>query len=233
MKQTLIFLLFLPVLSIGQSKFSFGVNAGVKAGILTLNNSPSNQSISQEAKPNIGYSFGIDASYFLNAQYFVRSGFGYDNSRFSFQTEGVVWGSCIDASAGIARETNYYETLSIKSIQVPIDFGYFISGNEKDLKIFLGAGVQYNHILKTQTQSRIEKEGGMTSIEPPTGTSDDGIDASVVSGKIFMGVEYPFYSKMKLIIEPTIKFTPNEFELFFLKEGSSLVEPGIVVRLNF
>lgn len=231
MKQALILLFFLPILSFGQSKFSFGVNAGAKAGILTLD-APSGLSVSQEAKPNIGYSFGMDVSYLLNKRYFLRSGFGYENSRFSFQTEGVVWGSCIEASAGIVRETNYYEVLSIKSIQIPIDFGYFISGDEKDLKIFLGAGVQYNHILKTETRSRIEKEG-MASIEPPTGTSDDGIDASVISGKIFMGFEYPFYSKLSLIVEPTIKFTPNEFDLFFFREGKSLIEPGVVLRLNF
>jgi len=226
MKNIILAFLLLPVICFSQSKFSVGLNVGAKVGLLQFE-SAGNNSIAQKANIKIGYSVGLDATYQTTDRIFLRSGFGYENSQFGFQTEGVVLGTCIDATNGIVRESNYYDRLSIESIIIPLDLGFVIWEKEGIDKFYFGIGTQYNAILETSTNQRFEKEGVDVSPE----TFDSEIDASNFSGKLFFGFEYPI-SKIKISIEPTVKFTPNNFDLNFLAEGSSILEPGINIRLS-
>ena len=117
MKNLVVLLFFLPIACIGQSKFSIGLNFGAKIGQIKIDDQ-ANQSVSQESKIKVGYSLGFDVSYPLTEKLFLHSGFGYENSRFDFQTEGVLWGSCIDqalAAGETPKTTNYYDDISIKS----------------------------------------------------------------------------------------------------------------------
>ena len=230
MKKLAILFFLLPALCFGQSKFTVGINFGGKLGKIKLSEQ-ANSSISQSSKIKAGYSLGVYVSYPLTEKIFIRSGFGYENSRFDFQTEGVLWGNCIDealAAGETPKETNYYDDISIKSVIVPIDFGYVVWEKEGGEKLYFGIGGQYNGVLKTSLKQLAAKEGTATNQE----TFDYEMNASPFSGKLFLGFQYP-YSKYQIYIEPSVKFTPNEFTLFFLTEGSSLIEPGLQIRFTF
>jgi len=230
MKNIIIVFLLLPVICFSQSKFSVGLNVGAKAGILS-STGEKNRSISQKANIKFGYSIALDATYQIADHIFIRSGFGFEKSNFGHQTEGVLWGTCIEAALAVGetpKETNYYDDFSIKSIIVPVDLGYVFRAKEGTEKFYLGIGVQYNRVLDVSTNQRVEKEGFDTEqFENFEGI----IDTSPFSGKLFFGFEFPF-SKLKIGIEPIIKFTPNEVDLIFLSESSILLEPGLNIRLS-
>ncbi len=227
----LAFLFFLlPAMCFGQSSFTVGLNFGGKLGKIKLDNQ-ANRSVSQGSKIKAGYSLGLDVSYPLTDKIFIRSGFGYENSRFDFQTEGVLWGNCIADALAVGetpKETNYYDEISIQSVIIPIDLGYVVWKKEGGEKIYFGIGGQYNGIFKTSIEQLVTKEGFDTLQE----TFDFEMNAAPFSGKLFAGLQYPL-SKYQIYIEPNVKFTPNEFSLFFFSEGSSLIEPGLQIRLTF
>lgn len=228
MKQALILLLFLPIFSFGQSKFSFGINAGVKAGIMNIEEETLNRSITQNSKLKAGYSVGIDLKYDISSRLFVRSGLLYENSRYAFETEGLTFGACFDPVTFEARETRIFETPSIKTIGIPLDLGYVFSDAE-NMKLFFGGGFQYNFVLDAEIVTSSQKEGEGT-VE---GTSEDGVNPSNYALKIFLGAEFSLTPKMNLAVEPTLKFIQNEFEFFSLAKTSSSIEPGVVVRVSF
>lgn len=213
--QIITIFLILPIIGFSQNKFSLGANLNTEINSLKIIDSET-----EKGGIGVGYSIGIQAQYGLNEKTFLRSGINYQNDNYSYSRGALRW-----SSGDITPATQ--NDITIKSIGIPVDFGYTIKSKNQKINYFIGFGGLINLNLddKTETQSIGEQD-----LHPFLSIREREINKSSYSIGAFIGIEIKFGENMILGIEPNFRYGSNIFTPLEFK--SRLIESGFTIRIR-
>lgn len=225
------FFLLIPFFGFGQSKFSFGVNAGAEISKLIIEDRAISSSIDQKGGIGFGYSLGLQTQYALNEKTFLRAGFNFQNQRYQQKITGLRFASDINLLDPMnTTESRIENNMDVSSISIPVDLGFrFKSKKNEKLNFLFGFGGIFHVNLDTDDEVTIFYGTGENELVM---NPESSIDESIFSLGIFGGIETLLNEKLILGIEPNFRFTPHSFELYFFDSDAFALETGITFRIS-
>lgn len=223
--QIIVIALVLPIVGFCQNKFSIGANVNSQISILTINNSQSANGIDEKGGLGLGYSIGIQTQYGFNEKTFLRSGINYQNRINRHKIKGLRFGTDIINGT----ESSIQNDITITSIGIPVDFGYSVKSKKEKINYLIGIGGLININLETKTKAIILHE---QIADEELSQAENEVDESIFTIGIFGGMEIKISEKMVLGIEPNLRFTPNNFTLYFYDSEANTFETGITLRIR-
>lgn len=230
-KQIKIFIVLtiLPIILLGQNKFSVGLNVSSELSFMKIEESRAeefNNGIYEEGGVGVGYFGGIQIQYNLKNQFFLRSGLSYAKSSYQHKIKGLLFGTDIQNGT----TSSIVNDITISLIRIPVDLGYKIMTKRGKINFLAGIGGAINIKIGEKSEGQvlhdIIEDEKLTEVE-------NKIDESLLSGKIFCGVEFSVNEKIALGIEPHLKYTPNDFTLYLYDSKSKTsMEVGLTIRLR-
>lgn len=224
----LIGLMALPLFSFAQY-FSGGPIIGPEWNLMVLEEIKSGQltdPILETTSTGGGFILGGQVRYDMEKPYFLRSGIVYRKSTFKHKISGLKFAEDL-AEGTTSMLTN---EMSVTSLSIPLEIGSratLTEGGTIDFVIGLGAWI--NLSLFDETEAVINRNG--TEMLYPAAVNV--IDASIISGTLFLGVEWAASDKVVLGLEPHLKYTPNQFELaLYGSKASTSIETGVTLRMR-
>ncbi len=218
-------MLIFPIMGFSQNKISLGANVNTPISLMTIKAPQTAGGIGEKGGIGIGYSLGIQAQYDLNPKVFLRSGINYQNIKNRHKIEGLKFETDIlnDTESSIQND------IIITSIGIPVDLGYTINSKNKKINYMIGFGSILNVNLGTKTKAKILHE--QMDDEELTQVENE-VDESIFTIGMFAGLEIKLGEKMVLGIEPNLRFTPNNFKLYFFDSDASAIVTGITLRVR-
>lgn len=222
----LILLVLTPLMGYSQYKLSYGGNVNYGLNTIDVNLSQLWTGIRNNSGIAPGYSVGLDVRLDIDKTVFFRTGVQYIRSNYRHELEGIDF-----AQAGpFARPSSIRDEISLSSIGIPIEMGFVLKKGKKDQSYYLGFGGTLHIPLKTQIETVIFNE---TAEEEAFRNDYYTVKQSIFTPQVFVGMEIQLSDKMRLGMEPFVRFPGNEFMLYFQEvEVQSGFEAGITLRLR-
>ena len=223
--QIIALLLVLPLWSFSQKKLSIGVNTNAMVSFMRVTTQFPDKAM-ENGELGFGYSFGFHFHYLIYEEAFLRTGLDYQKRNSRYKYDGPVYnGNSFLVPDGILQFD-----FDLSSIGIPIEFGYKLKSKKEQINYIVGFGTVLNLKLKTKTKVVLVQ-----------GQTDSGFisfgrmqaDESLVTVGIFGGIEIVMNKKLRLTIEPNIRFTPNDFDLgLYESDAWTSMEAGLTLRVR-
>lgn len=221
-------LLFLTVWVLGaQSRFSLSAELAAHGGLASIQQQPELLTDPDEQVDIMAsYAAGLQLSYELSRGYFLRTGLGYRYSQLRHRIEGLRFGSDIL----LGTESKIFNDLQLQALSVPLEIYRRRHGLGKRYAFHWGAGGQVHRQVQANWDTRVIYQNFPAE---PIKEANNRLEPWSFSAGIFTGLEYFIGNTLILGIEPHVRITFMDYQLFLYDSYINRVaEGGIRLRLR-
>ena len=209
-----------------QNAISLGVNFGTSRHYAEIIESNAVDFLEESLENKISYNIGFQVQFNPVKGIFLRSGVLYSESNFEHKLLGIL----DEGNPWNNQAWRTEKNISVKSIDIPFEFGYYLPNNSKNMNFYVGVSGSLNSNIENKSTGIFYQEG-MPNHE--FDEVENEITKSRYSIGIFTGLEINILDKVVLGIEPKMEYNEKDFTLFlFESKALSQVQLGLTLRIR-
>jgi hypothetical protein len=174
----------------------------------------------ENVTPKIGFSSGISFEFHVSERSTLRTGIAYGKKRYNHTHSKLIFGSDIDPQTGYISESKIESKVTFSELQIPLVYQYELNKN----KFFVAGGIELIYPFSNNSERTIFYGNGFT--ENLSKSTNNEINFAPV---LSFGYLLPVSQKLKLSIEPMVKFYLKEYII----TESNLYNLGLKTTLLF
>jgi len=210
-----------------QPRFSLSAELSAYGGLAFIQQQPNLLTEPKEYADIMGsYAGGLQLSYELSRGYFLRTGLGYRYSRLRHRIEGLRFGSDIL----LGTESKIFNDLQLHALSLPLEVYRRQHRLGKRYAFHWGAGGQVHRQLRADWDTRVIYQNFPAE---PIKEANNRLQPWSFSAGVFTGLEYFLGNALILGIEPHLRITFMDYQLFLYDSRiNRVVEGGVRLRLQ-